>query len=94
MLKYCHAYPECHLTQPTIIACRDIASTFVANPFERVSIDIVGPLNQEADGHMHILILIDYATQYPETEAFRSTTSSVIAQDSGIINHFFRLSFP
>lgn len=35
-------------------------------PFLRIGMDIVGPLPKSARGHKHILVLVDYATLYPE----------------------------
>ena len=35
-------------------------------PFKRVAIDIVGPLNRTKRGHKYILVICDYATKYPE----------------------------
>ena len=31
-------------------------------PFERIGVDIVGPLIRSAGGRTHILVIIDYAT--------------------------------
>lgn len=50
----------------------------VATPFERMGIIIVGPFPKAAGGHTHILVLVDYATCYPEAVTFCSTTASMI----------------
>lgn len=38
----------------------------VSVPFERGGINIVGPLVQATSRHQLLLVLIDYATRYPE----------------------------
>ena len=35
-------------------------------PFNRIALDIVGPLPKTSRGHRYILVIVDYATQYPE----------------------------
>lgn len=35
-------------------------------PFERILMDLVGPLPKSAWGHEHILVIVDYATRYPK----------------------------
>lgn len=37
----------------------------VSIPFERVGIDIAGPLTQSASHHKYLLVLIGYATRIP-----------------------------
>lgn len=34
--------------------------------FERIVMDLVGPLPKSAWGHEHILVIVDYATRYPK----------------------------
>ena len=36
-------------------------------PFERIAIDIVGPLPRSRKGYQYVLVIYDYATWYPET---------------------------
>ncbi|XP_037774824.1 uncharacterized protein LOC119571714 [Penaeus monodon] len=48
----------------------------ITEPFLRVAIDIVGPLNPPSDdGHKYILTLIDYATGFPEAIPLREIDS-------------------
>ncbi len=35
-------------------------------PFERIGMDLIGPLERSARGHRFALVLVDYATRYPE----------------------------
>lgn len=33
-------------------------------PFERVKMDLVGPLPKSTQGHEYVMVLVDYATRY------------------------------
>ncbi len=44
-------------------------------PFERIGMNLVGPLPKSARGHEHILVIIDYATRYPEAVPLRKATA-------------------
>ena len=36
-------------------------------PFERVAVDLIGPINSMSDNrNRYILTIVDYATRYPE----------------------------
>ncbi len=35
-------------------------------PFERIGMDLIGPLERSARGHRFALVLVDYATRYPQ----------------------------
>ncbi|KAI2662301.1 Retrovirus-related Pol polyprotein from transposon 17.6 [Labeo rohita] len=50
-------------------------------PFERIGLDLVGPLPKSARGHEHILVIVDYATRYPEAVPLRKATAKAIAQE-------------
>ncbi len=50
-------------------------------PIERIGMDLVGPLPKSARGHEHILVIVDYATRYPEAIPLRKATSKAIAQE-------------
>ncbi len=43
--------------------------------------DLVGPLPKSARGHEHILVIVDYATRYPEAIPLRKATAKAIAQE-------------
>ncbi|KAL0169058.1 hypothetical protein M9458_037280, partial [Cirrhinus mrigala] len=49
--------------------------------FERIGMDLVGPLPRSARGHEHILVIVDYATRYPEAVPLRKATAKSIAQE-------------
>jgi len=65
----------------------------MTEPFSRVAIDIVGPLNPPSDdGHKYILILIDLATGFPEAIPLREIDSVSVAEALLVI--FSRVGIP
>lgn len=62
-------------------------------PFSRVAIDIVGPLNpSSAAGHKYILTLIDYASGFPEAVALRDIDA--ISVSEALLEIFSRVGIP
>ncbi|XP_065939358.1 uncharacterized protein [Magallana gigas] len=60
-------------------------------PFQRVAVDLVGPLSPITDkGNRYILTLVDYATRYPETIALPSIETERIA----LFEMFSRIGIP
>lgn len=49
--------------------------------FECIGMDLVGPLPKSAWGHEYILVILDYATWYPEAVPLRKATSKNIAKE-------------
>ncbi|MGH0180819.1 UNVERIFIED_CONTAM: hypothetical protein FKN15_013733 [Acipenser sinensis] len=43
--------------------------------------DIVGPLSKSDCGYVHILVVVDYATRYPEAVPLKSTSALTIAKE-------------
>ncbi|KAL1281507.1 hypothetical protein QQF64_000310 [Cirrhinus molitorella] len=58
-----------------------ILSPIIGGAFKRIGMDHVGPLPKSARGHKHILVIVDYATRYPEAIPLRKATSKAIAQE-------------
>lgn len=91
--NYCKTCPECQKTQtkPAPGALM-IPMPLVDKPFDRIGIDIVGPLTRSAAGHTHILVIVDYATRYPEVIPLRTTHAKVLAKE--LMGFFPRVGFP
>uniref|UniRef100_K7EYA7 Gypsy retrotransposon integrase-like protein 1 n=1 Tax=Pelodiscus sinensis TaxID=13735 RepID=K7EYA7_PELSI len=90
---FCDSCPQCQLTAPAGIPRAPlIPLPVVGVPFERVAFDLVGPVEKSGRGHQFILVLIDYATRYPEAVPLRSTTASVIAGE--LVKIFARVGLP
>ncbi|KAF4075159.1 hypothetical protein AMELA_G00231410 [Ameiurus melas] len=80
--EFCQRCPQCQRTAP----CRPppaplIPLPIIGVPFKRIGMDLVGPLPKLARGHEYILVLIDYATRYPEAVLLRKATSPNIARE-------------
>ncbi|KAL0176818.1 hypothetical protein M9458_029148, partial [Cirrhinus mrigala] len=79
---FCQACPTCQITAPrTPPPSPLIPLPIIEVPFERIGLDLVGPLPKSARGHKHILVIVDYATRYPEAVPLRKATAKAIAQE-------------
>ena len=54
--------------------------------------DIVGPLEKTARGHQYILVILDYATRYPEAIPLRKANAKSIAKE--LVQMFTRVGIP
>lgn len=50
----------------------------VDEPFRRIAMDMVGPLDRSRSGNRYILVVCDYATRYPEAVPLKSTEAVVV----------------
>ena len=53
----------------------------IETPFNRLALDIVGPLPKTNRGHRYNLVLVDYATRYPEALPLRTPTAKTVAKE-------------
>nr|XP_024655059.1 uncharacterized protein LOC112430808 [Maylandia zebra] len=49
-------------------------------PFERIGMDLIGPFHRSARGYRFVLVLVDYATRYPEAVPLRTISAKSVAQ--------------
>ena len=49
-----------------------------ADKFEHVHVDLVGPLPVSAEGHTHLLTIVDQCSRWPEVIPMRSTTVRLV----------------
>ena len=61
-------------------------------PFERIAMDIVGPLPRSRAGHKYILVVCDYATRFPE--AFPLTQIDAVHIADKLVDLFSRVGIP
>ncbi|XP_069108942.1 uncharacterized protein [Argopecten irradians] len=62
-------------------------------PFQRVAVDIVGPLKLVTDrGNRFILTLVDYATRYPEAVPLKSIETERVAE--ALVDLYSRVGVP
>ena len=64
----------------------------ISEPFEKIAIDIVGPLPTTAAGNCFILTIIDLGSLYPEAIPLPSHTAADVA--TALSQVFSRFSFP
>ena len=80
---YCHS---CDICQRTIAKGKTARATLgsmpiIDTPFQRVAIDLVGPLEPRTDSNnKYILTLVDYAIRYPEAVALPSIETETFAE--------------
>lgn len=55
-------------------------------PFERIALDFVDPLARTTWGARYLLVIVDYATRYPEAVPMRNMTSAAVAR---VLMQFF-----
>lgn len=91
--KHCAACVRCQYTSPEGVKKAPLYPLPIIDvPFKRVGMDLVGPLTPSARGHKYLLVIVDYASRYPE--AFPLTTMTTPAIAKAMINLFSRVGFP
>ncbi|KAI5614553.1 hypothetical protein C0J50_11136, partial [Silurus asotus] len=92
--KYCTTCPTCQ--QTSAVRQRDRPPLqplpVISVPFQRIAMDIVGPLEKSSTGYQYILVISDYATRYPEAFPLRSITTPKII--NALIQLFSRVGIP
>ena len=61
-------------------------------PFDRIAMDIVGPLPRSRSGNRYILVLCDYGTRYPEAVPLRNIDAEHVAEE--LVKVFARVGIP
>ena len=80
--QYCQACPECQRVAPRATVRNPlIPMPIIETPFDQIALDIVGPLPKTSRGHRYILVLVDYATRYPEALPLRAATAKAVAKE-------------
>ena len=64
----------------------------ITKPFQRIPMDLIGPLLRTQRGNCFILTICDYATRYPEAIALPSTEAPRISKE--LVAVFARVGIP
>ncbi len=73
--RFCQCCPVCQRTAPQRpLPSPLIPMAIIEVPFERIGMDLVGPFPKSNRGHEHILVIVNYATRYPEAVPLRKTS--------------------
>ncbi len=79
--RWCAACRECQLVNPPASPKAPLRPLpLMQAPFERIGMDLIGPLERSARGHWFALVLVDYATRYPEAVALRNISAKSVAE--------------
>lgn len=66
--------------------------TIVEKPFQKMAIDLVGPLQKSDRGHQYILTVTDVATRWPEAIPMKEITTEHVAE--ALVGVFSRVGVP
>ena len=87
---YCRACNQCQKSSPRgVNKAPMIPLPIVEEPFKRIAMDVVGPQPRSSLGKRFILVICDYATQYPEAIPLRNVDANTIAEE--LVKFFARL---
>ena len=79
--KWCKACQDCAAKKGVPKAYRaPLVPINVGGPFERVAIDIVGPLPQTSHGNKYVITFTDYLTKWPEAVPVAETSAETVAR--------------
>lgn len=89
----CQQCPTCQVTAPRKSAKAPLVPLpVIRRPFERIAMDMVGPLPATSEGYKYILTVCDYGTRYPEAFPLKSTTSQDVVE--ALVEMFARTGIP
>ena len=78
---WCAFCRECQLVnQPAIPRAPLRPLPLMEVPLERIGMDLIGPFPRSARGYRFVLVLVDYATRYPEAVPLRTISAKSVAQ--------------
>ena len=79
--RWCAACPECQLLNAMATPKAPLRPLpLMEIPFERVAMDLIGPFDWSTQGYRFVLVLVDYATRYPEAVPLRNISAKNVAQ--------------
>ncbi len=79
--RWCAACRECQLVNPPVTAKAPLRPLpLMEVPFERIGMDLIGPLERSAREYCFALVLVDYATRYPEAVPLLSISAKSVAE--------------
>ena len=90
---FCKSCEECQkCTQRRGSRAPMIPMPLLTTPFERVAMDIIGPLPRSRSGNRYVLVMCDYGTRYPEAVPLKSIEAEKIAEE--LVAIFARVGIP
>ena len=91
--KYCQSCERCQKSSPRhTLKAPLVPLPIMETPFQRIAMDIVGPLPRSSSGKRFILVICDYATRYPEAIPLRNIDANTVAEE--LMKFFARVGVP
>ena len=91
--QFCRSCPQCQRTAPKGPARVPLQPLpIIGTPFDRLGMDIVGPVERSKSGYCFMLVITDYATRYPEVFPLKSIIAKSVA--FCLVQFFSRVGFP
>ncbi|KAM9757960.1 uncharacterized protein ACNS7B_005079 [Menidia menidia] len=91
--QFCRTCPQCQLTSNKFPSRAPLQPLpLIDTPFERLGMDIVGPLERSKAGYRYMLVITDYATKYPEVFPLKTIKARAVA--FSLVQHFSRVGIP
>ena len=91
--EYCQGCSECQKTAPgRRMVAQLVPLPIIDVPFERIAMDIIGPLLKSRCGNRYVLVNCDYATCWPEAIPLKSIDAEHIAEE--LMTMFARVGIP
>ena len=79
---YCRGCDACQKTAgKNVPRAPLIPLPVISQPFERIAMDIVGPLTRSSRGNRFVLVVCDYATRYPEVVPMKHVDAASVAEE-------------
>lgn len=78
--QYSKSCPDCQkvsIKRPLRVPLQPLP--VISTPFERLSMDIIGPVEKSCTGNRFLLVITDYATRYPEVFPLKSVKAKYVA---------------
>ncbi|XP_036065872.1 uncharacterized protein LOC118598010 [Oryzias melastigma] len=90
---FCRSCPQCQLTSIRVPSRAPLQPLpVITTPFERIGMDIVGPVERSKSGNRYMLVITDYATKYPEVFPLKSIQAKAVAYC--LVQFFSRVGLP
>uniref|UniRef100_A0A7N6BLW2 Gypsy retrotransposon integrase-like protein 1 n=1 Tax=Anabas testudineus TaxID=64144 RepID=A0A7N6BLW2_ANATE len=91
--QFCKSCPQCQKTFARVPSRAPLYPLpIIGTPFERLGMDIVGPVEKSKAGNRYMLVITDYATKYPEVFPLKSVKAKAVA--FSLVQFFSRVGFP
>ncbi|XP_076461743.1 LOW QUALITY PROTEIN: uncharacterized protein LOC143294197 [Babylonia areolata] len=79
--RFVSSCDQCQKVSPKPQKVPLVKMPLIDTPFERVAVDLVGPITPASgSGNHYILVVVDYATRYPEAVPLKTVEATTVAE--------------